>query len=300
VPLQGGGFIVPEIFSQAQTARFPQLFRRISGPKIALFHDALALQYPELSPAATVARFPQYLQDLLRFDGVAAVSEASRAALLDYWDWLGIRGAPPVAAFPLGLETPPAGGTVPAKDTPVILSVGSLEARKNHGALLDACESLWASGSQFELVLVGLVNRETGRGALDRIERLRSRSRPIRYEGPLGEAELEAAYRACSFTVYPSLAEGFGLPVAESLARGKPCICRGDGALGEIAAGGGCLLMRSADAAEIASAIGGLLSSKQALGALETAAKARRFKTWSRYADELLAWMGTLGWRADA
>ena len=95
-------------------------------------------------------------------------------------------------------------------------------------------------------------------------------------------------------------AEFSSADLAESLARGRPCICRGDGALGELARDGGCILLGEAGPSEIASAIGGLLSSPPALSALESAARSRRFKSWSRYADELVAWMGTLGWHADS
>jgi glycosyltransferase involved in cell wall biosynthesis len=236
------------------------------------------------------------LKELLQFDGIAAVSEASRAALLDYWDWLGSPGQPPVAAIPLGIEAAPRPGQARGP-VPIVLSVGSIEGRKNHLALLDACESLWAAGARFELRLVGLANLQTGAPALRRVEALRRAGRPIRFEGPLPESRLEDAYAECAFTVYPSLAEGFGLPVAESLARGKPCVCRGDGALGEMARGGGCVVLASSRASEIASAVGGLLSSGPALAALEAAAQARRFRSWEDYAGELLGWMATLATR---
>ena len=298
LPSASSGLIVPEIFSGETARALPALLRTSPGPHVAIFHDALALQFPELTPSSTVARFPSYLKELLAFDGIAAVSEFSRAALLDYWDWLGLRSTPPVASLPLGIDTPPEFSPVPPGDLPVVLSVGSLAGRKNHLALLEACETLWAGGARFQLRLVGIAHPKTGRAALERIESLRAAGRPVRYDGPVGEDVLESAYRECSFTVYPSLAEGFGLPVAESLARGRPCICRGDGALVETAAGGGCVVVDTALPGELASAIGGLLSSPSALASLETAARGRRFKSWSRYADELVAWMGTLGWHA--
>jgi glycosyltransferase involved in cell wall biosynthesis len=289
------GIIMPEIFSEEVAAALPALFSATKGPRIALFHDAIALQMPENAPRSTRARFPAYLQDLLRFDGVAAVSEASRASLLEYWAWLGVRRTPPVEAIPLGIDAPAAPPPSPAiGGVPTVLCVGSIEGRKNHAALLDACESLWASGRPFELRLAGLANRETGAAALERIGRLQAAGRPLRYDGPASDEALEQAYRGCTFTVYPSLAEGFGLPVAESLVRGKACLCRMDGALGEIARGGGCASIGGASAAEIAGAIGDLLDSPFDVAELEAEARARRFKGWPEYASELLAWMGTL------
>jgi glycosyltransferase involved in cell wall biosynthesis len=141
---------------------------------------------------------------------------------------------------------------------------------------------------------VGIGNAETGGAALEKLERLRAAGRPVRHDGPLDDAALEAAYLQCAFTVYPSLAEGFGLPVAESLSRGRPCLCRTSGALGELAQGGGCLSLGSAGPGEIAAAIGRLLESPADLGALALAARARRFKSWPEYAAELLGWIGSL------
>lgn len=286
---------MPEIFSPGAAAALPALFAASQGPRVALFHDALALRFPESSPRATVARFPGYLRQLLAFDGVAAVSEASRESLVGYWRWLGVSKTPVVAAIPLGLDPPKAlpEGRAPVA-VPTVLSVGSIEARKNHVALLDACESLWSRGVIFRLRLIGLANAETGGPALERLGRMKSEGRPVSCDGAQGDVVLEEAYQECAFTIYPSLAEGFGLPVAESLARGKPCLCRMEGALGEIARGGGCVDLGAAGPGEIAEAIGRLLGSKSELSALERAARGRKFRTWDEHAAALLGWMSSL------
>ncbi len=290
-----GGVLVPEIFSPEVSSALPALFAASPGPRVALFHDAIALQYPEFTPRSTVARFPAYLGELLAFDGVAAVSEASRRALTGYWAWLGATRTPETVSLTLGLDPAPSNSEAEPAGTPTILSVGSIEARKNHLALLDACEALWARGARFNLRLVGLANAETGGPALRRLESLRLAGRAVDYRGPADDETLERAYAQCAFTVYPSLAEGYGLPVAESLARGKPCICRDTGATGEIARDGGCVGLRRADAPEIADAIRQLLESPEQLGVLSQAARRRRFKSWAEYAGELLGWMASLG-----
>jgi hypothetical protein len=84
------------------------------------------------------------------------------------------------------------------------------------------------------------------------------------------------------------------LPVAESLVRAKACLCRSDGALGEIARDGGCLGLGTAGAGEIAAAIGALLGHPFDLSTLTAEARARRIKSWSQYSGELLGWMATL------
>lgn len=293
--------IVPEIFSARVGAALPRLLASVSGPRIALFHDAIALRLPELTPRSTVARFPAYLQQLLQFDGVAAVSEDSRESLVDWWRWLRVDRPPPVIALPLGVD-PPRQDTVLARMTalPVVLSVGSLEGRKNHLALLTAAESLWAAGAAFELRLVGLVQSETGRASLNEIRRLQQKGRPLRYDGPLSERALRAAYHECAFTVYPSLMEGFGLPVLESIGYGKPCICSRRSALGESARGGGCVGLDQVDAPALAAAMDGLLKSPNRLQALAQEAASRPRRYWDTYASELLDWMTTLPRRSGA
>ena len=290
------GFLTAELFSPVVAANLPEYF-----PRVAVFHDAIALKFPELSPPGTVARFPAYLQELLRFDGIAAVSEDSRQSLLDYWRWLGVTNPPPVRTITNGVDLSPAPEAAPATSgsgLPVVLSVGTLEGRKNHLALLEACEQLWAGGEKFELRIVGSVQRQTGRAAHAKLQALQLAGRPLRFDGPLGDAALDASYAACTFTVYPSLAEGFGLPVIESLAHGRPCICSASGALGELSRGGGCLALASVDRASLAAAIAQLLASPAELAALSAAARGRSFKSWSVTAAELAAWMQDLPRRA--
>jgi glycosyltransferase involved in cell wall biosynthesis len=291
------GLIVPELFSATVARAFPPLFAAVRGPRIALFHDAIALKLPELTPEKTVARFPAYLRELLAFDGIAAVSEDSRASLLDYWRWLGAAKMPAVRTIPLGLDTQnsaTAGEIPPPAKPPVVLCVASIEGRKNHLALLEACESLWARGEKFTLHLIGLAQPQTAARALARIDALRAAGRPLRYDGPVTDAALATAYRAATFTVYPSLLEGFGLPVLESLAHGLPCICSARGALGESARDGGCVALERVDSASLAQAIGRLLASPAELAALAANARARPVRSWSDYAAELCAWLAEI------
>lgn len=291
------GLIEPELFS-AQVARdHAKLFAHVRGPRVALFLDAIPLRFPELTPPGTVARFPSYLQELLRFDGIAAISEESRDSLTGYWRWLGVKNPPPVHALPLGVDPvarPSVEDKSPAAALPLVLSVGTLEGRKNHLALLEACEQLWARGLAFQLRLIGHVNAETGGAARARALALQAAGRPLIYNGPATDEEIVRAYAACAFTIYPSLAEGFGLPVIESLAHGKPCICSGLGALGEISRLGGCLALPALASADLAAAIEKLLADPALRADLAVAARARTFKSWSGYTQELTTWMRTL------
>ena len=295
------GLICPELFSAKVGSHLPELLAGVAGPRVAIFYDAIALKYPELTPPGTVARFPAYLRELLLFDGVAAISEDSAASLRDYWRWLGVNNPPPVHAIPLGIDRPadPANGAdISALAIPRLLCVCTIEGRKNHLALLEACETLWSEGLAFELQLVGLARADTAGPALARINQLKNAGRPLLFKGSVPEAELHTAYRSCSFTVYPSLIEGFGMPVLESLYYGKPCVCSGHGALGESAHDGGCAPLESVDATSLAGALRRLLQQPVELATLSAAARARHLKTWPEYTAEFIAWMQALPRRA--
>jgi glycosyltransferase involved in cell wall biosynthesis len=124
---------------------------------------------------------------------------------------------------------------------------------------------------------------------------MRLRGRPIRWLRHVDDATLLRAYRDCRFTVYPSLMEGFGLPIAESLWHGKPCVCGGNGALGEIARGGGCLIVDQTDEDALANGIKELLTDERANARLCDEARARKFRTWNDYIDNLLAHLHAVG-----
>ncbi len=291
--------IVPEVFSPQIAGALPKLWPQVTGPKVALFYDAIALKLPELTPPNTVARFPSYLRELLLFDGVAAISEDSCRCLLDYWTWVGVPSPlPSVTAIPLPLLR-----ERPARFSPslavrpvrlIVLSVGTLEGRKNHLALLEACERLWEHGVDFELRLIGFAQTQTGSTALQRVKELQSKGRALRYEGAADEATLDRAYREATFTVYPSILEGFGLPVLESLAYEKPCICSERGALRESTIGGGCLTVDTSRPEEIAEAIASLVTNPARLAELTAEAARRTFRTWSDYQRDLKSWMQQL------
>ncbi len=291
------GLICPELFSAKVGSRLPELLQAVAGPRVAIFHDAIALKFPELTPPGTVARFPAYLRELLLFDGIAANSEDSATCLRDYWRWLGVSDTPRVQAIPLGIDRPTTPATEVATTLPAaprVLCVCTIEGRKNHLALLEACETLWQEGLAFELHLIGHARADTAGPALARINGLKHAGRNLLFHGSVPEAELHAAYRSCSFTVYPSMIEGFGMPVLESLHYGKPCVCSGLGAIGESAHGGGCVPLESVDAASLASALRRLLQHPTELATLSSAARARQLKSWPEYAAEFTTWMSTL------
>ena len=292
------GLLAPEIFSADIQVAYRQLFPLVRGPCVALFYDAVTLRLPQYATAGAAERFPAYLSDLAGFDGIAAISEASRSELIEYWDSLGLEKRPPVAVIRPGVFQGRGADRSPSEFTnakhPMILSVGTLEGRKNHLALLQAAETLWQKGVQFRLLLAGSEGPDKGRPALDYLKNLRRSGRPVEWTGPVSEEQLHALYEECYFTVYPSLSEGFGLPVLESLGFGRPCICGSGGALSEAASGGGCMQLKDVEPHTLAEAMDKLLGDASAHNRLAQETHNRKFKTWELYGEELLDWMKSL------
>jgi len=291
----GEALICPELFSARAAAHFPELFAAVRGPRVAVFHDAIGLKFPEHTPPATISRLPAYLRELAQFDGVAAVSEDSAASLREFWSWAELRATPPVVTIPLGVDALPAPTPPPPPGLPRVLSVGTLEGRKNHVALLDAAEQLWRAGVKFELELIGMPRADTGASALARLRALQAAGRPLVHHGSVPDDQLHEAYARCAFTVYPSLYEGFGLPVLESLQHGRPCLCGSGGALAETARGGGAVLLGpSPTADDLAAAMRDWLEQPAAREEHAAAARARRFRRWSDYAADFRTWLRDL------
>jgi glycosyltransferase involved in cell wall biosynthesis len=118
---------------------------------------------------------------------------------------------------------------------PFVLHVSTIEPRKNQVRLIGAYEALRDAGFPGPLLLVGHDGWRIG-PILARIASS-PRSRDIRRISDIDDRDLVALYGAATFTAFPSLAEGFGYPLLESMACGTPCIISDHPALLELAAG---------------------------------------------------------------
>ena len=116
------------------------------------------------------------------------------------------------------------------------LSVGTLEIRKNHITLLNAYRFLIENGFNLLPTLV-LAGRE---GWLNNNLRYQVQQDPVLKDRvvimtDVSDFVLDYLYRNCIFTLYPSLYEGWGLPIAESMNYGKPCIASNASSMKEVA-----------------------------------------------------------------
>src|SRR4029077_20256229 len=191
---------------------------------VAIFHDA-ATERLGLHTQRSTRKFRGYLQALACFDRVICISQQSRNDLLSFWREYGIRDLPEtfVESWPLEFDKSERSTMDLPNEAKVVLCVSTFVPRKNHLALLSAAEDVWANGLDFELKLVGAWAGNWP--VLFKICALRAKGRPLDWLKHVDDQTPHSLYRECAFTVYPSLMECFGLPIAERLWRGKACIC---------------------------------------------------------------------------
>jgi glycosyltransferase involved in cell wall biosynthesis len=280
-----------ELFNESERPGFTEFLTARVCRTAAIYYDAIPVKFPHITWPQSVARHPAYLDMLAEFDRVLAISRASAVELRDFWRWQGRAPRATVTPFALGADfnrRPRAIRSVPPP-APALLCVGILEPRKNQSSLLDVCEMLWRDGLGFDLHLVGRVNPHFGAPVVARIKALRKQGRTLTHHDGVDDAALLRLYTAARATVFPTIAEGCGLPVLESLWMGLPCVCSDLPVLRENSDGGGCVSVPLNDRAAWAAALRRVLTDDAAWRSLATAAATRPLPTWAEASGQLRA-----------
>ena len=289
-------YILPELAIESdRTARIAALAEFSGNSTAAIGFDCVPLTSAETTAAGMGAAFSRNLVALAHFDIVATISAA---AATEYEGWRAMLGSagltgPRIQEVFLPIEV----GTVDdteilsaeavllTGDLPMLLCVGSHEPRKNHLAVLAAAERLWNAGRQFSLVFIG--GNSWGSGAFVReLERLQEAGRPVSSISAVTDELLYSAYRLATASVFPSWNEGFGLPVAESIASGTPVVTSKFGSMAEIAEGGGAVLVDPRREDELRDAIESVLFDLEVSDRLRAEARTRVTTSWAQYADD--------------
>jgi glycosyltransferase involved in cell wall biosynthesis len=287
-------FFTAELFSEAERPGFTAFLDRSPCRCAALYHDAIPLKLPHVTWPQSVARHPEYMKWLAQFDRVWAVSAASRRELIEFWQWQEVERMPDVGMLTLGADfdgTPRVSSPTPAVP-PRLLCVGILEPRKNQAFLLDVCEDLWTAGLEFELHFVGRVNPHFGRPIAARIASLRRRFRGLHFHEAADDARLATLFAGARACVFPTIAEGCGLPLLESLWKGVPCVCSDLPVLRENADGGGCVPVATNDRRAWAETLRRIIADDAFRSQLAAEAAARRLPTWAEAAGMLRRGLG--------
>jgi glycosyltransferase involved in cell wall biosynthesis len=258
-----------------------------SANLIVVVHDLIPIRHPQFTGHDFADEYRQVLRLPAHFIVTTSFSagelEATRKSL----------GAPPaaVSVIPLAHEFPgwprnatPLGPPNELEDLAgcaFVLCVGTVEVRKNHLLLLSVWEELEAElGERLPKLVVAGRRGWKARAALRKLD---APPRGIVFaEAPNDEA-LGWLYSACSFTIFPSLFEGWGLPIGESLWFGKPCAASNV----SLAVGGDlCLYFDPHEPAAIKAAVRRLLD-PFIRRSFEKKIKAAKLRTWADVASDI-------------
>jgi glycosyltransferase involved in cell wall biosynthesis len=274
LPLLCGAFMRPNLFHALNQRADRRLGRRV----ITTFHDLFVLT-GEYSTAEFRSRFAKQARLAERnSDMIIAVSQFTANQVHEL---LGVQPSR-IRVISHGAHPP---ALLPRAEEKMILSVGAIQLRKNTARLVAAFESL---PSDWRLVLAGAASGFGAREILDRIEASPAHDR-IRVAGYVSSDELERLYARAAVFAFPSLDEGFGIPVLEAMAHGLPVVTSNRSALPEVA-GEAALLVDPTDVSSIAAALSDLIAYPERRHLLAQAglARAQSFP-WHRAVTETYA-----------
>ncbi len=277
-------------------------FRRAGAPPAAVFVHDLAFR---LRPAEVPWQQRVYMRSTLpaslrQAAAVLVPSETTRRDLLDLYPIDGL--ADRVEVVPEGLAPAAPAGPLPEGVEPgFILAVGTIEPRKNYPRLLAAYRQLRGRHGSLPFIIGGrpgvpqlVIAGRPGWAYGDTIQRITSEP-GVRYLGHVDEPTLTALYESASLLAFPSLYEGFGLPLLEAMSHGVPAVVGAAGALPELAVGT-AVPVDPGDVGSIASGLERLLADealRRSLG--EEGRKLAAQYTWARTADRTLAVLRRIG-----
>ncbi len=208
-----------------------------TGARFGLFaHDMIPDLFPEWCTHSMVQDFSDWLDDIVpRADRVFAISNHTLKDLKFCLERRH-RNVPSRSLLPPGGTGRTQIASLPRPlAEPYVLMVGTIEARKNHGGMLRVWRHLLnnpPAGGVPILVFAGKAGWLTS-DLMQQLENARHLGGRILFIDQPSETQLAALYQHCLFTLYPSLYEGWGLPVTESLCFGKPVAASNSSAIPE-------------------------------------------------------------------
>lgn len=284
-------FLTPEVFSSRERKGFYDWLDLHGATTAAIFHDAIPWLHPDITWPKSVKRHPQYMKDLLKFDQVFCVSDASLRDLRAYWEKQEINEKPVLGLISWGADffnRSVVNWTHNLSPKPSVLNIGILEPRKNQLLLLQAARRLWNEGCAFDLHFVGRVNPHFGKPIEKALRRAAGSGLPVFHHREQSDENLLRLYAGAHFSVFTSIAEGLGLPVIESLWLGIPCITRDLPSLKAFVDNHSCMAFRSEDS--LVRRMRDWLLFPDRLAAASQALKGKEWPRWTGAAQTIIQW----------
>jgi glycosyltransferase involved in cell wall biosynthesis len=250
--------------------------------------DFLPYLYPNYFQANTTKGCMHFLRALREVRNVGFISYQTRD---DYRNRIVRRPETDGPVFVLGGDGLELGRQKFDSKKISFLLIGTIEPRKRVAEVLEAFEALSQRGSAAKLMVVGrlLPSASRERELLGHLATCAS----IHYSGEISDDELKVLFRRARATLFVSEAEGFGIPLYESLSSGIPVICsaRGIPSLASIAAEGQ-IRLEEVSAASIANAVEHLMNASVARRIWDEASSIR-IPTWKDFARDIAHWVQT-------
>jgi glycosyltransferase involved in cell wall biosynthesis len=269
----------------------PLLIPARAGARVATVYDLDFLEHPERTTGEVLRDYPSLIErHAARADGILAISETTRRAVIERLHLAPERVLVARAGVPRWAQ---GGRTRPRRGDGPILFLGTLEPRKNVGALLDAYGRLRSRRDGVpRLTLAGRVTPAAS-AWLDTATR-NPLAAHVDVLGYVPDDHRRGLLESASMLVLPSWNEGFGLPVLEALALELPVVVSNRGALPEVA-GDAALYCDPADPDSLSDAIASVLDDPAAAERRAAAGRARVASwSWDDAADRVWSWYGEL------
>jgi glycosyltransferase involved in cell wall biosynthesis len=239
ISLLGAAWVIPDYVRTILNIK-----RKFGVRFVPTFHDLIPIYAKETCDQGTAEVFKAFLDQIIRHVDVGlCVSENTATDLRRYCEennhplpptHVTKNGSSLSEFFAIKEEDPMCiEDAIPTE--PYALFVSTVEGRKNHIYAFQIWQNLVKLGVKMpKLICVGRLGWRAEE-FLQSLMRTNNLNGLIEIVEDISDAELEALYRNCQFTIYPSIYEGWGLPVGESLAYGKPCVLAQGSSLPEVA-----------------------------------------------------------------
>lgn len=276
--------------------RFETSFDQIragGGSVCTVVYDVIPILYPELVNDLLAESFAAWFKSaIVKSDALICISRSAADEVVGAIKDLNLPHRPnlKIGYFHLGADIPHSVEQSTVRNQfkaifnearPHFLMVGTVEPRKRHADALAAIEDLWRTGSDISLTIIGRYGWKTAELA-DRLRTHPEKGKRLFWIEDASDAEVQLAYRSSTALLFPTIAEGYGLPLIEAAYFDLPIICSDLPVLRELA-GENAVYFRKGDPASAANAIRMFLDGK--VDADPT--KIKRL-TWDESAEQLI------------
>lgn len=286
--------LFPEVVNGAQLEKAISYLHHNGITVGSIFYDAIPVERPDLCDKTVTDNHKVYMINLAKSEIIFPIAEHNKISLEKYWKENNVEGTTVetvlLGAQMEGVERFSEKHKDYDTDNIKILFVSTLEPRKNHIRLLKGFDIMMKKhpelSDKIHLCMIG--NKYVNNNEIpDFVNQFCEEHENVEWLGVVNDELLKQKYLECSFTVYPSEVEGFGMPIIESVWYGKPCLCSDSGSIGELARIGGCCVTDVLNPESIAKSLYKLCTDKNYYLKLQNEACERNVTSWEEYANRI-------------